>query len=224
MKLRTVAIGLVVSVAGLVSPAAVAGEGGGGPYADGADRTARTAMGDPIGRTTGKQPIHRRLTPPKTANKAGPIVGALHSAPAGPGIMRVRCGPELTSPHGVEAQTCVLTDGRTTWGRTYYRNATGAELNSVLTLMGPGWRTVRLICAVEAGDEPKVCETPGMSSRGLTGYSAIAEFAAVERPGEASGGGAGEAPGDPVRAADGPPLLLRSGSESGGNYRDPAGR
>ncbi|MEU5158564.1 hypothetical protein AB0G74_02970 [Streptomyces sp. NPDC020875] len=220
MKLRTVAIGLVVAVAGLVSPAAVAGE-------DANPGANRTVPGDPSGRTAGNQPIHRWLTPPKAANKAGPIVGVPHSAPAGAwiaGIMRVRCGPELTSPHGVEAQTCVLTDGRTTWGRTYYRNATGAELNSVLTLMGPGWRTVRLNCAVEAGDEPKVCETPAMTSRGLTGYSAIAEFAAVERPDEASGGGVGGASDDPVRAADGPPLLLRSGSESGGNYRDPDGR
>ena len=36
-----------------------------------------------------------------------------------------RCGPELSSPDGIEAQTCVLTQERDTWARTYYRNATG---------------------------------------------------------------------------------------------------
>lgn len=36
-----------------------------------------------------------------------------------------RCGPELSSPDGIEAQTCVLTQGEDTWARTYYRNTTG---------------------------------------------------------------------------------------------------
>lgn len=49
-----------------------------------------------------------------------------------------RCGPELSSPDGIEAQTCVLTQGEETWARTYYRNATGDELSSVLSLMEPG--------------------------------------------------------------------------------------
>src|SRR5947207_123844 len=38
-----------------------------------------------------------------------------------------RCGPQLSSADGIEAQTCVLTQGRQTWARTYYRNATGEE-------------------------------------------------------------------------------------------------
>src|SRR4051794_9090080 len=29
-----------------------------------------------------------------------------------------RCGPELTSPDGIEAQTCVLNQGEDTWART----------------------------------------------------------------------------------------------------------
>ncbi|WP_217234944.1 hypothetical protein [Streptomyces sp. AC555_RSS877] len=106
-----------------------------------------------------------------------------------------RCGPELTSPEGVEAQTCVLTQGERTWARTYYRNATGGALDSVLSLMGPGGRTVQMHCAVGAGDEPKTCETPREHTRGEPdGYTAVAEFA--ERVGEG-------------------PLLLRSGSNSG---------
>ncbi|MCD9880156.1 hypothetical protein [Streptomyces guryensis] len=107
----------------------------------------------------------------------------------------VRCGPELTSPEGVEAQTCVLTQGEDTWGRTYYRNVTGKALDSALSLMGPGGRTVQLSCAVGAEDEPGMCETPRQRTRGaLDGYTAVAEFA-----GQAGRG----------------PLLLRSGSNSG---------
>ncbi|MEW2161569.1 hypothetical protein AB0912_01010 [Streptomyces sp. NPDC007084] len=104
-----------------------------------------------------------------------------------------RCGPELSSPDGVEAQTCVLTQGEETWARTYYRNATGAELSSLLSLMGPGDRTVQMNCAVEADDDPGACETPRERTAGpAEAYTAIAEFAK----------GTG---------ADGP-LLLRSGS------------
>ncbi|MFS8365542.1 hypothetical protein ACLVWO_39080 (plasmid) [Streptomyces sp. CWNU-52H] len=104
-----------------------------------------------------------------------------------------RCGPELVSPEGVEAQTCVLTQGRETWARTYYRNATGDDLTAVLALMAPGGRTVRMHCAVGAGDEPEVCETPRERTSGdVSAYTAIAEFA---------------------KGADGP-LLLRSGSNS----------
>jgi hypothetical protein len=104
-----------------------------------------------------------------------------------------RCGPELTSPDGIEAQTCVLTQGRETWARTYYRNATGDGLTSALTLMGPRGGTVRTHCAVDADDEPGTCETPReRTSAEASEYIAVAEFAT---------------------GADGP-LLLRSGSNS----------
>ncbi|MFJ8939553.1 hypothetical protein ACIRL0_28135 [Streptomyces sp. NPDC102365] len=107
-----------------------------------------------------------------------------------------RCGPELASPDGVEAQTCVLTQGRETWARTYYRNATGDALTSVLTLLAPGGRTVLMHCAVGADDEPGVCETPRERTAGdASAYAAIAEYA-----GSAEGAGG--------------PLLLRSGSNS----------
>ncbi|MFF5365981.1 hypothetical protein [Streptomyces sp. NPDC013187] len=104
----------------------------------------------------------------------------------------VRCGPELSSPDGVEAQTCVVTQGAETWARTYYRNTTGEALDAALSLMGPGDRTVRMTCALGAEDEPGTCETPREPARGNpAAYTAVAEFA--ER------GGRG-------------PLLLRSGS------------
>jgi hypothetical protein len=126
--------------------------------------------------------------------------GVWHGTGRTPARTAARCGPELASPDGVEAQTCVLTEGRDTWARTYYRNATGRELNSVLTLMGPGGRTVQTHCVVEAGDEPGACETPREPSRGPA-YSAVAEFVAADEEGEG-------------------PLLLRSGS----NSHEPGGR
>ncbi|MEV1085334.1 hypothetical protein AB0I98_45160 [Streptomyces sp. NPDC050211] len=106
-----------------------------------------------------------------------------------------RCGPELTSPDGIEAQTCVMTQGEDTWARTYYRNASGEALDSVLSLMGPGGRTMQMRCPIGADDEPATCETPRERTRGdLAAYTAVAEFAS--RAGEE-------------------PLLLRSGSNSG---------
>ncbi|WP_312023933.1 hypothetical protein [Streptomyces sp. WAC 04229] len=111
--------------------------------------------------------------------------------PPGPATA-VRCGPELTSPEGVEAQTCVLAQGPETWARTYYRNATGDRLEAVLSLMGPDGRSLRMRCAVSAEDAPGTCETPRERARGgLAGYTAVAEFAS--------------------RAGYGP-LLLRTGS------------
>ncbi|MEU6677185.1 hypothetical protein [Streptomyces sp. NPDC046925] len=104
-----------------------------------------------------------------------------------------RCGPELTSPNGIEAQTCVMTRDGDTWGRTYYRNTTGDELSAVLTVMGPAGRTVQTHCAVGAADEPGACETPRERTAGDgEAYAAVVEFA------DGSGG----------------PLLLRSGSNS----------
>ncbi|MEV6793843.1 hypothetical protein AB0M87_17955 [Streptomyces sp. NPDC051320] len=112
------------------------------------------------------------------------------------------CGPEVTSPDGVEAQTCVLTARSeagppgATWARTYYRNETGTELDSVLVLLAPGGRTVEMHCVIGTEDEPGTCETPRDAVRGKPAqYTAVAEFA------RAGDGGDG-------------PLLLRSGSNS----------
>jgi hypothetical protein len=126
---------------------------------------------------------------PRAAASGSPLLLGLGLATA------ARCGPDLNSPDGVEAQTCVLTQGEQTWARTYYRNATGAALDAVLSLMGPGARSVQMHCVVGADDEPDSCETPRRQTRGTPDdYTAVAEFAA--------------------RSDDGP-LLLRSGSNSG---------
>ncbi|MCL7426297.1 hypothetical protein [Streptomyces sp. YS415] len=128
---------------------------------------------------------------------ASPDAKAPSPSPPGLGLglaTAARCGPELTSPEGIEAQTCVLTQGERTWARTYYRNTTGTPLDAVLSLMGPGGRSVQMRCAVGAEDEPGSCETPREDTRGEPAdYTAVAEFAA---------------------AADEGPLLLRSGSNS----------
>ncbi|MGW1809946.1 hypothetical protein [Streptomyces sp. NPDC002078] len=105
-----------------------------------------------------------------------------------------RCGPQLTSPDGIEAQTCVLAEGTDTWARTYYRNSTGKSLDSALSLMGPGGHSLETRCVTGAGDEPATCETPREHSRGgMDDYMAVTEFAA--------------------HGSDGA-LLLRSGSDS----------
>ncbi|WP_239516129.1 MULTISPECIES: hypothetical protein [unclassified Streptomyces] len=124
---------------------------------------------------------------------------AAAGAPARPGPSEqprtdARCGPEVSSPQGVEAQTCVLVGEGRTWGRSYYRNTSGRPLDAVLTVMGPAGRTVQIRCAVGAGDEPGLCETPKDPSAGAPdAYSAIAEFAVPDDEGA---------------------LLLRSGSNS----------
>ncbi|GES30789.1 hypothetical protein AB0G60_08265 [Streptomyces angustmyceticus] len=105
-----------------------------------------------------------------------------------------RCGPELTAPQGVGAQTCVLAEGGATWGRTYYRNRTGDRLRAVLTLLRPDGRTVQVTCEVPAGGVPGLCETPSAPTarRSRPPYAAVAEIA----------------------DAAGERLLLRSGSNS----------
>ncbi|KUF15720.1 hypothetical protein [Streptomyces silvensis] len=110
-----------------------------------------------------------------------------------PAETTARCGPEVSSPKGVDAQTCVLTQAGETWARTYYRNATGEPMKAVLSLMSPTGRTVQMHCPVGAEDEPTACDTPRERTAGPAArYSAVAEFAA-ER---------------------GDALLLRSGSNS----------
>lgn len=105
-----------------------------------------------------------------------------------------RCGPELTSPQRVKAQTCVLVENGVTWARTYYRNRTGDPLRAVLTLLRPDDSTLQVHCAVPVADQPGMCETPTgatVHKRGVP-YGAVAEFA----------------------DAAGERLLLRSGSNS----------
>ncbi|MFD5507856.1 hypothetical protein ACFWIB_08775 [Streptomyces sp. NPDC127051] len=138
----------------------------------------------------------RQAEPPRAGE---PQAGQPHAQQPQPGPSEQprtdsRCGPELSSPQGLEAQTCVLADEGRTWGRSYYRNTSGRALDAVLTVMGPAGRTVQIRCAVGAGDEPGLCETPREDSAGARdAYSAVAEFAVPDDEGR---------------------LLLRSGSNS----------
>ncbi|WP_260333096.1 hypothetical protein [Streptomyces beigongshangae] len=169
--------------------------------AGGRDSGGRGSEGAPVsGREAGHDDGGEGVPAPAGPAPAGPAPAG--PAPAGAGsppapgaapATAARCGPEVTSPVGIEAQTCVLTRGRETWARTYYRNATGGALTSVLTLMAPDGRTVRMHCALGADDEPGACETPRQNTAGKASeHTAVAEFAE----------GAGK------------PLLLRSGSNS----------
>ncbi|MEV7078527.1 hypothetical protein AB0N88_08285 [Streptomyces sp. NPDC093516] len=180
-KTRLLALAGVGVACAVALPLAVA--------ASGAVRSERAAGGTAA---SGTDHAGRRSSPAD-----GEAPGASSAEPRPPALGQgmataVRCGPGLSSPDGVEAQTCVVTQGARTWARTYYRNATGEALDAALTLMGPEARTVRITCAVGAEDEPGTCETPREPTRGRpVAYTAIAEFAR--------------------RAGQGP-LLLRSGS------------
>ncbi|MEU9994705.1 hypothetical protein [Streptomyces sp. NPDC050848] len=215
MNLRMIGLGAAVVCATLLPLVALAGE------ASGPGPGAGAGSGNGNGNGDGKPRADGGLLPglglggrgPESASDAAPP-----SAPPGapetpsgtspktsgnssgdtPPARTSHCGPELTSPDGIEAQTCVLTEGPDTWGRTYYRNAGGQRLDAVLTLMGPAGRTVQVRCAVVARDEPGACETPRERARGaVSAYSAVAEFA-----------GAGE--------GSSTPLLLRAGSNTAG--------
>ncbi|MEV2252381.1 hypothetical protein AB0I94_17650 [Streptomyces sp. NPDC050147] len=138
------------------------------------------------GAASGDRPSEERPSDDRPSDDSSLLTGLGFDSAA-------QCGPELTSPKGIEAQTCVLTQGHDTWGRTYYRNTTGDELSAVLSVMAPGGRTVQVHCTVAAADEPETCETPRERTTGNSAaYSAVVEFA------DRSGG----------------PLLLRSGSNS----------
>ncbi|OKK18191.1 hypothetical protein AMK16_17735 [Streptomyces sp. CB00455] len=133
-------------------------------------------------------------TSPAAPAARPPAAGPQRPGPAEQPRTDARCGPELSSPHGLEAQTCVLTGDGQTWGRSYYRNTSGRALDAVLTLMGPAGRTVQIRCGIGAGDEPGLCETPREAAAGTPdSYSAVAEFAVPDDEGK---------------------LLLRSGSNS----------
>ncbi|WP_244333248.1 MULTISPECIES: hypothetical protein [Streptomyces] len=131
-----------------------------------------------------------------TVGRAPARAGGSPASSASPSPDRVtsaRCGPEIASPDGLEAQTCVLTRGGDTWARVYYRNTTGDAVDAVLSLLGPDGRAVRTTCATGADDAPATCETPRERARGVAAaYTAVSEFA---------------------RGTEGP-LLLRAGSNS----------
>ncbi|MFI8069241.1 hypothetical protein ACIF85_10720 [Streptomyces sp. NPDC086033] len=190
--------GVVACVVALPLAVASAGQVG-----DGGRKVVRDLVRPSAEPSSGRRSVARASAEPSAVR---PSVADDHKAPLaaagraplllGLGLATAaRCGPELISPDGIEAQTCVLTQGEETWARTYYRNATGVVLDAVLSFMGPGGRTVQMHCPVGAGDEPDSCETPRDGIHGTPAdYTAVAEFAA--RP-------------------DSGPLLLRAGSNSG---------
>ncbi|MGC0339510.1 hypothetical protein [Streptomyces sp. SLBN-8D4] len=199
MNLRLLALsGIVVCAIALplaVASAGQVGDGGRTVVRDLVRPAEPPAVRSPAGPSAERPSAHPSAVRPSDDYKApladsgrSPLLLGLGLATA------ARCGPELTSPDGIEAQTCVLTQGEETWARTYYRNATGAVLDAALSFMGPGGHTMQLRCAVGAGDEPDSCETPRERVQGAPAdYTAVAEFA---------------------RRGSGP-LLLRTGSNSG---------
>lgn len=141
-----------------------------------AGASAGPVLHDSVLRDDAKRPAGPPQPPPPSRPQDKPAAPAHDVEP--PRETTARCGPELSSPHGVEAQTCVLSQSGDTWARTYYRNATGEALKAVLSVMGPEGRTVQMHCAVGADDEPAACETPRERTAGTAaGYTAVAEFA-----------------------------------------------
>ncbi|MEU2052985.1 hypothetical protein [Streptomyces bungoensis] len=175
-RLRLLALVSVVAAA-VALPWAVASAGQVGDSPGLAEKNGRGTAG-----------VKPSAAPPSGARPSGsPLLLGLGLATA------ARCGPALSSPDGVEAQTCVMAQGEDTWARTYYRNATGEAVDAVLSLMGAGGRTVQIHCPAGTDDEPATCETPRGHTRGpMDAYTAVAEFSR-------HGGG---------------PLLLHSGSNS----------
>ncbi|MFJ5876398.1 hypothetical protein ACIQD1_16925 [Streptomyces sp. NPDC093088] len=214
VNLRVAVLGAAVTAAVLLPLAATAGpadplgragglvrsaevHGGGDEETGGDGKTGSYGEGE--GPWKGLGPAPR--TPSESTASATPADPPAPPPPSAPPVPTApervtRCGPELASPGGAEAQTCVLNEGADVWARTYYRNATRRELDAFLTLMAPGGRTVQVRCGVPAQDEPGTCETPRERGAGpVTAYTAVAEFA-----------GAGE--------GGSTPLLLRAGSNT----------
>ena len=111
------------------------------------------------------------------------------------------CGSELTSPEGLTAQTCVLSEEYETWARAYYRNETNSPLRGALTLTRPDGSSLRAECEVAAAGDPGMCETPREKSRQRSAQKADGEARRYSATTE-------------VGSLDGERLLLRSGSNS----------
>lgn len=146
----------------------------GGAARSGAEGAARSVAGRPAAGLPGEGPDAARAH-----GRAGAAADGTGGGAPFPARPIERCGPELASPAGVEAQTCVMAEAGETWARTYYRNPTSVELTAVLSLMAPGGRAWQANCLPHEGDEPGLCETPRALSLGEpSAYAAVAEFAA----------------------------------------------
>ena len=196
-RLRLVALASTVALAvALPLTVATAGQDAPSPVPVGDDGHRQ---GQRSGQDRGQGPGQHAETGPETAPAepgAGPDErgGKLSRRLADAREPDSACGPEVTSPEGVEAQTCVLTQGDAAWARTYYRNITRGQLTAVLTLLRPDGRATRVRCAMPAAGEPSLCETPRVAAAEGRRATAVAE----------------------VASTDGERLLLRAGS---GNSR-----
>ncbi|MFD8808762.1 hypothetical protein [Streptomyces sp. NPDC059597] len=197
-RLRLLTLAGLAAVAVLLPLGAVsAGQtdaGGPDPSAGGASAGGTSGSAATAGRTAaaatpaaGTTVAGVPVVPAPAARTPAAVPSAPQAAVAGrerPGSLglgqatAVRCGPELSAPDGVEAQTCVLTRGGETWARAYYRNTTGDTVDALLSLMGPGGRSVLTRCVAGGDDEPATCDTPRLRVRGVpAAYTAVAEFA-----------------------------------------------
>jgi hypothetical protein len=131
------------------------------------------------------------------------------------------CGPALTSAAGLEAQTCVLREAGYTWGRTYYRNGTGAPLRLALALLRDDGRSIAVDCPLPAKERRGVCETPRAAAGPSTGAAAgaapdTAKGAPAGARGASDTGRFGYSAVAEVASKDGSRMLMRSGSNAGG--------
>jgi hypothetical protein len=211
MNLRMIGLAAVAVLTALVPLAASAGPADSfrsgpellfGVTENGTADVPGGAAGEIVNKAVNTSPTASTAPPESPKSPASPESRESGAEPDDATRTAERCGPAVVSPEGIEAQTCVLSVGPDTLGRTYYRNATGRELAAVLSLMGPRGRAVQTRCAIGTDDEPATCETPPEPSTGpRSDYLAMVEFAAPEQTGS---------------GVDPSPLLLRSGSNSQG--------
>lgn len=182
--LSLITLACTVVLAGVL-PVAVAAAG----PAAGPDEEARPSAAPAPSASAAEEPVVGGRTGGSVRN-AGSGGGEL-AAGEPSGRAAASCGPELSVPEGLSAQTCVLSGDDRTWARTYYRNLTGSPLSAALTLTRPDGSALSAPCAMPAGGRPGVCETPREPGRaGARPYAATAE----------------------AGASDGSRLLLRSSS------------
>ncbi|WP_405726482.1 hypothetical protein OG607_22875 [Streptomyces sp. NBC_01537] len=112
-----------------------------------------------------------------TADDAGPYANDADDAEPEDTRQTASCGPRLSSPEGLRAQTCTISEDGDTWARTYFRNTTGEALSGVLTLMRPDGRTVQVDCPIGADERAGSCETPRERTVPDRSYAAVAEIA-----------------------------------------------
>ncbi|AXK37519.1 hypothetical protein DVA86_21140 [Streptomyces armeniacus] len=217
-RLRTAALASTVALAAAL-PLAVATADTSGPGSAGSRMTSVPPSATRLSAPSAASPSGPRASPgppasparPSVRDEAGssggardtdrgrPVGATAPAAPAAPAVpdssghgrLTASCGPELTSPGGLQAQTCVLEENGRTWARTYHHNTSGERVRAVLSLLGPDGRTVRVSCVVEAAARPGLCETPrdaaAVTARAADGvdrspeqvYSAVAEFASL---------------------------------------------